>query len=233
MNAERTVKEGDIPVPAKVGLTLLAFWAVIHAIRSRTLADYVRYSLYIAAPIAAVSLVVLLYQWWQSRFRRPSGDEVLTIVFTPFGLLLVGAFYYSIAVAIKDTYLWVQAPTLSRNGAVALGLSLTLGAGLLLFYFRLRLRSIYGVSESLVGLTVAGHRVATQPDTAISDSGFYLAVLTAGVYLVVRGLDNVHQGLTKPPLDPIAERVLSWLRRRSPESVALRRAAARAAIHAP
>ena len=37
------------------------------------------------------------------------------------------------------------------------------------------------------------------------------AMLTAGVYLVVRGLDNVHQGLTKDPKDPIGTKLFSYL----------------------
>ena len=43
-----------------------------------------------------------------------------------------------------------------------------------------------------------------------ADAGFYLALLTAGVYLVVRGLDNIYLGLTKEPIDPLA----SWLGRK-------------------
>jgi hypothetical protein len=82
---------------------------------------------------------------------------------------------------------------------------------LALFYFRLKLRSVYGFSEAAVGLVVAGH-LAQDRALTISNTGFYFAVLTAGVYLVVRGLDNVHQGLT---IDPIAATVLRFLKRKT------------------
>jgi hypothetical protein len=85
--------------------------------------------------------------------------------------------------------------------------------GCLLFWFRLRLRCLYGLTETIVGLAVAGIRITTVSSVeTLRDPNFYLVVLTAGVYLVVRGLDNMHQGLTKEPIDPIASRLVNWYR---------------------
>ena len=56
----------------------------------------------------------------------------------------------------------------------------------------------YGFTEVLVGATVAGYRVATNQGL---NTELYLVVLTAGIYLVVRGLDNVQQGLKARPDD--------------------------------
>jgi len=33
------------------------------------------------------------------------------------------------------------------------------------------------------------------------------------VYLVVRGFDNIHQGLTKAPIDPYASKLFAFLKR--------------------
>ena len=68
--------------------------------------------------------------------------------------------------------------------------------GLLFFYFRLRQRFLYGLTEALVGVSIAAHRISNEPGDGLpSETGFYIAVLTAGVYLVVRGLDNMHQAI--------------------------------------
>lgn len=77
--------------------------------------------------------------------------------------------------------------------ATAAGM-LTLCLGSVFFIFRLRQRFLYGITEAAAGAAVAAHRVTLQPVLGFpSDSDFYLALLTAGVYLVVRGLDNMHQ----------------------------------------
>jgi len=189
---------------------LLITWAVVHAIQTRTLEDFSRYSLYIASPIALGALIVGSLEW------KKAGFPASGLLFVPFGavaLIFLGAFYYSIAASLRDLYFWVQAPELSRTGAVAVAICATLILGAGLFYFRLRMRSIYGITEATVGLAVAAHRVATESGSAAQDPAFYLALLTAGVYLVVRGLDNVHQGLTKDPRDMAALKVLESLRR--------------------
>ena len=83
----------------------------------------------------------------------------------------------------------------------------------LLFWFRLRRRSFYGVTEALIGLMMSAVKV-NEPHDSLGP-GFLLAILTASVYLIVRGLDNVHQGMVKDPKDEkflsLAERVVaSW-----------------------
>lgn len=88
----------------------------------------------------------------------------------------------------------------------------TLVVGMLLFAIRLKWRCLYGASEATVGVVVASQRfyhdvVATNTPTPF----VVLAILTAGVYLVVRGADNIHQGLVKEPLDPFGQRIIRGL----------------------
>jgi hypothetical protein len=83
--------------------------------------------------------------------------------------------------------------------------------GSLFFWFRLRQRFLYGITESLAGVAVAAHRLSIEPGDSIpGDGAFYVAVLTAGVYLVVRGIDNMHQAVVAG--DPVLAR-LRWLLR--------------------
>lgn len=112
---------------------------------------------------------------------------------------------YSLTVAGKDML------TLSDSGVLVMLSVVSLGFGL--FYFRLHLRAVYGLTESFVGLAIAVQKsLAIQSDKTIINSEWVLAVVTASVYLIVRGLDNIHQGLTKEPRDPVAVTFVNGLR---------------------
>ena len=82
----------------------------------------------------------------------------------------------------------------------------------MLFLFRYYCRSIYGLSETLVGLIVAASRVWNN-DIPASDPSLYLAILTAGVYLVVRGLDNIYQGIVSQPRDRVVDVLMRRMER--------------------
>jgi len=180
------------------------FWAIIHSISSRTLEDFIRYPAYIAVPVVLLLLIATLVGWVKGGFRRPPREDLIALLVSP----LAGAFYgiiiYVIGAALKDAYLWLQAPS-SREGLAVLRITVAvLMLGVLLFFFRLWLRSLYGLTEMVIGVFVAARRTSVTGMMDREDVGFYLALLTAGVYLLVRGLDNIHQGLTKDPRDPIA-----------------------------
>jgi hypothetical protein len=107
---------------------------------------------------------------------------------------------------LKDFYLWVPrvAGELSwRTVAVyALAAVAFFGIGILFFYFRLRLRSVYGLLETAAGILIGVNKFSG--DTSHSTE-LVIAILTASIYLVVRGLDNVYTGLTDPKArDPVA-----------------------------
>jgi hypothetical protein len=75
--------------------------------------------------------------------------------------------------------------------------------GIVLFLIRLFLRATYGAMETAVGAYVGAHRFTTEFDVSASlESSFEVSVgiITAGVFLVVRGLDNMHQGVSTDPL---------------------------------
>jgi len=56
-------------------------------------------------------------------------------------------------------------------------------------------------------LAVAGFRAFCIDGRAASEPDFCIAMLTAGVSLVLRRLDNIHKGLTKEPFDRAARRL--------------------------
>jgi hypothetical protein len=89
------------------------------------------------------------------------------------------------------------------------------------FLVRLKRRSLYGTLEVVFGIMVGTTTYTRSFQHGVADlkadwtsTNLALGVLTAGVYLVVRGLDNVHQGVEKDPKDPWAVAIWERLKRR-------------------
>ena len=101
-----------------------------------------------------------------------------------------------------------------------LSAAIVLVVGFALFLIRRKYRSTYGAVEVAVGAVVAliqTMEVVTRGQTV--DGHFVLVMLTAGVYLVVRGLDNVDVGREKTPKDPTARAVV-WAIKQIRSSIA-------------
>jgi len=148
----------------------------------------------------------------QTNKPRPSFGICL-IVGLIAGVIVQASALASIAIiaSIIDLFRWIGNLN-NPSSRAALASFVVLSLGSLLFYFRLRWRSLYGATEALVGVSVAAHRViGIQKDPSALDLELFLALPTASIYLVVRGFDNVHQGLTKDPIDPTATRIVQWL----------------------
>jgi uncharacterized membrane protein len=124
------------------------------------------------------------------------------------------AAYAISAIGMYEIYKIAFSPGMSQVTSVVIVGSVTLAIGAVLFYFRLRWRFAYGFTETLVGVAVASQRFYSDAMIAksFSTGPLLLTILTAGIYLVVRGADNMHQGLTKEPLDPLGKKVREWLR---------------------
>lgn len=101
-------------------------------------------------------------------------------------------------------YGWARAPQTSELLVLWLCVPATMLVGGAAFFVRLRLRCFYGISEVGVGLFVAWFQVRGGGSGSLLSGTFLLAFITAAVYLVVRGLDNVHQGWKAEPPDPFA-----------------------------
>lgn len=167
---------------------------------TRRVADMDEYALPVfLVLVAGYQLAGLILQI--VRRRLPDIWDVLywtggTFIFSA-GYVL--AMYGLIAIAIDAwsllNALWAKLDPLrdQTQFMVVTGL-MTLSFGGIFFLFRLKQRFLYGCTEAIVGVLVGMHRVTLEQWSGMPrSSGFYLALLTAGVYLVVRGLDNIHQ----------------------------------------
>ncbi len=209
-------------------LSILA--AAVWTIYSRSFDTIYRYGGRIALPIFVLFLLlgVIAYsikneesetRWW----HKPT-NWIGIVGFATIGSLIAGFMYYSAGVALKDSYEWATALTLSRDQRFAVLALIALTAGSVLFLLRHFFRSLYGLTEVIVGVFVATLKIAEKAPVTSDPAGeistvlsilntdAYVAVLTAGVYLVVRGLDNMHQGIAKDPRDLVVGRLVDWLR---------------------
>ncbi|MDM0046210.1 hypothetical protein QTH91_17090 [Variovorax dokdonensis] len=178
-------------------LTLLG---TIYAGVTRHWSDFLLYVPLCAAPaILGLSIAIGRRLWLGERSKNLRlGVTMLGIVF-----LFVGLFYYGLIVSGKDFFRWIDPKLTSPVSRAAFFSIVALVVGSVLFFVRSFARAFYGFHEALVGIFIAGYNAYKAVGFPSSwDSGVYLALVTAGVYLVVRGLDNIQVGITKEPYDP-------------------------------
>lgn len=183
--------------------------AIGYSISTRTWDDFLYFSSFVGGALGIFFSIPSFQIWRDSGFKKPSlARFIFALLLIPYSLLLVGAIYYAIGAAAKDFYLLLISPSSLKPVSIFFSGLLTIAFGSVLFIIRLKMRFMYGVTEALVGVAVVMHRV-NESDVYVlpTDTGFYLAVLTAGIYLVVRGLDNAHQAWTKDPLDPATNKL--------------------------
>lgn len=160
----------------------------------------------------------------ERRKKKERTFRLMDVKWAAIGLTSVVVFTMTLsgyALATADTaralYEWLSNPGIDRSDASAVVAVLVCVAGVTLFWFRLHMRACYGAVEVLVGVYVALSQVqSAAPGVALTERSVLLALLTAGVYLVVRGLDNVHQGCTGSKPDRIAVLLMRLFTRRKP-----------------
>ena len=213
-NELENTDDTGMPMWIQVLSLISSIISITYCIKTRSLEDFIKYGSYIIFGIFIVIVLILIIGTIRNGFIKPTWKGIFLGVPTIVVLLIfMGISNYAFFVVIKDIFLWLKSPSISKTSAVILTALLTLGVGSILFYFRLRMRAIYGLTEAAIGIVVAGNRAITQIDQFTS-SDFYLAILTASVYLIVRGFDNIHQGLTKEPIDQYGTKLFTFLKMR-------------------
>lgn len=126
-------------------------------------------------------------------FRDFLGGLVFLAVIVPIIITLIFSFYIS----LKDIYTWATLPTFGRYQTTFFVALISTLLAYSLFIFRLYKRTIYGMTELLVGLLVSVHHALSINAIDKVDPTFFLAILTAGIYLMVRGFDNMYVGMSE------------------------------------
>lgn len=173
---------------------------VIHTIVTRPLADFLSILKYIAPAtiflfLSNYSAVVGYDETGKTTRYYPSAREALEgALMGALFLIPVGIVILSLYSSVVDSVSWMQAPNFNANLANAISLFVVSISGYILFLVRKRYRSMYGATEILVGLAIAANNAQSLYKKGDFDLTLILAFITAGVYLVVRGLDNFYEG---------------------------------------
>lgn len=186
----------------------LVLAAVLYTILHRTAEEYFRQSFPIAVFIAIVGYGFFVMRW--SIFGLPKVSIhvfLLLVLYLPVVIVLCTVVYYSIWVVLSDSYIWLQHQSPPRELYVKLTGILVLVVASVLFLFRLHARFFFGLTEALIGFLVALWKVPKNADPALWDLNILFVMLTASIFLIVRGLDNMHTGLKSEPGDTILKSI--------------------------
>lgn len=187
---------------------ILTIITIIHLFIARSLDDILRFSFYIAIPMIIIYGIIFINLLLKKELKKIS----LGLIF--FSLPIIGILaisYYALAVTINEVYNWLMSPIFTEKTQISLVLITTLILGIGFFYFRLKFRVFYGIIELTFGLLIALNKV-TQLNIENLDTNLIMTYITASIYLVVRGLDNIHQGVTKEPIDKLAAKIIKYLK---------------------
>lgn len=161
-------------------------------------------------PILLLCLFSVLYSFF--RLTEPRELSLLQKLILILSSVLVSVAFYGF-------YVWVQVAVIfagwlykSMPAYSVLFPVVVLSVGSTLFMIRQRYRFFYGVTEIVVGLAVAVHLSQTYSSDATNAANVFIGLVTAGAYLVVRGLDNVQQGLATENKDLLARLWLRYMR---------------------
>lgn len=179
----------DLKTVALMGTGL--FLSIVHSYMRGDFAGRVHY----AAALAAISVLLVsgrLFQLARREGLRDRGDFLLTLVasivlsviigFAMFGVLTFFATQLDAAVHLKSP--WPAVSMVLLGGGVFYG-------------FRLHARACYGVVEVLSAAFITFWKTSDSALVAVDKANLGPALLTAGIYLVVRGFDNVREGTAR------------------------------------
>lgn len=202
-----------MPTPILIFLQIVLVWSIYHAATTRTTDDYLLYGGILGIPVLLLLGKLWLTEWRQSKQVSFWKKLFLLGNLIP-GALVFGALYYSLAASAYDFVKWlIQQWDQPYTGPFLVSAAVLL-AGMGLYWFRVRFRAVYGLTEVLVGISVASYKYIEASKgahpTVSANPSLLIALLTAGVYLVVRGLDNMQQGMISVPGDPILKLLASW-----------------------
>lgn len=196
-----------------ISVIALSILPLIYALNTRSRDEY----LYPSLIIGIVFVFIMILPYFRMGIKKAFEDEwVLNFVIFKAVFLIptAGLFYYSLFVSLYDLSIFIYKKS-SGNLTIVVPTFSALALGIMLYKFRLKQRVLYGVSEIMVGVTVTVfHARTSYPAGHLDNPELYIAILTAGIYLIVRGLDNIDQGIKSKSNNPL----LRWLFGSPPDS---------------
>lgn len=165
--------------------------------------------------VAAVLLIERPNLTWAS-----VASGLLALVGVLIGAALGGFIFYAGGATIRDLYLWSRNDLIGDPNTSTLRLPLIttviLVVGAVLFGIREKCRAFYGTGEAAAGLWIASQKISNPSPSESTPRALVLALLTASIYLIVRGLDNINVGLNdkdENKRDKWAAKIVNWLKK--------------------
>lgn len=192
--------------PAVVGLSFLGCGGYALVVHGRSTPMQLAIVLF---ALGAICLLVLSLV--ERLVKVPRWIEIAAL--TPALLSFFGACFGGAFLLLERL---VLATLGSQPGLLALGVFV---AGLAAYGFRQYASALYGLSELALGVLIGTQRLlpANLSAPLTSQIDVALATVTAGVYLVVRGCDNIDKGLRDPKRqDQVLLRLRAWLTKELP-----------------
>ena len=182
----------------------LLLGVVLYTIFHRTPEEFLVESFPIAAFVTFISYNFFVMRWILFGLPKISVHLfLLPVLYLPVVIVITTLGYYGVWVALRDSYVWIQYQSPPRIFFITLTGILVIVVGYALFLFRLHVRFFFGLGEALIGLLIALRNIPTNADPVMWSSQVFLVILTAGVFLVVRGFDNMHTGFKSESRDSI------------------------------
>ena len=140
---------------------------------------------------AAFLFIIQVIQLRRTLVFRPRGESVARYIGAAVVSLLVSLAVYSMGVAALDGF--AKLPITPGFWTLAIVGAATLIVGISAFIVRSWNRTLWGLTEVAAGVGLPVYR-ASETSLETFNAEFAIFALTAGVYLIVRGLDNMSQG---------------------------------------
>jgi hypothetical protein len=187
---------------------------VIYAVYTREFKDYIYISLFIGVFFSFMVVTSSkprdrkdcdTKEEYEDDLARYYQAKFLAIPMIPIG----GIFYYSILISVIDIFKYLYTLS-SSNLRIVLPATLAITIGYILFFFRQNFRAAYGLSEIIVGV-LAGI-LHTNNVIQFDEPKFYLVLLSASIYLIVRGFDNMSIGMKNKSGSSLLNKILGHKR---------------------
>lgn len=186
------------------GVPLIGLVSIYHVARTRSLYDCLIQSAADAVPFLVVFQLVLHSAL--NRWRVPSfGDGLPARLVCSAGATVLAAFcgalFYFLAATAGDVVDWYLRYSFANPtiGQISMWFVLPIIGGAF-YLFRKKAKVVYGMTEVAAGIYAATSRIFSDAmERNYSRGDVYLILLTAGVYLIVRGYGNIEEGLRAGP----------------------------------
>lgn len=192
-------------------ILIYIFSSTIYTLCTDDMHDIMLHTFYISIFVSIIILGFFIETFFFDSKRKLSERDAADLIFLLF--LLFAIFLESFILYVLYIFTSYVITLISNNAShfltilykynhVTMIIFFTLFFGIFLYIFKIKFRLIYGVTELVVGLIVSAIRTIQEPmDQFLIDYKFHLAILTAGIYLVVRGIDNIYEGYKEESKD--------------------------------